>query len=256
MLTIGQLASYAGVTVRAVRHYHQVGLLPEPERDASGYRTYDAVAVVRLIRIRTLAEAGVPLARVGELLDADPATFAAATAEIDRQLRERIRALQDHRRQIARLGSGDSLAVPGEVADYLDRLRAAGAPEVVVDGERDGWILLAARWPEAIPAVIADKVAQLANPKVVRFYRLLGPIAEGGGDETLLRELADLMVELLEEAAAKGDLGRQEDRMPDARFVRMMDAFADGAHPAVVRLRELIAERGWTGWTWFEKRGS
>ena len=29
MLTIGQLASYAGVTVRAVRHYHQIGLLPE-----------------------------------------------------------------------------------------------------------------------------------------------------------------------------------------------------------------------------------
>ena len=55
MLTIGQLASYAGVTIRAVRHYHHIGLLPEPERDASGYRTYDAAAVVRLIRIRTLA---------------------------------------------------------------------------------------------------------------------------------------------------------------------------------------------------------
>ena len=86
MLTIGRLASYAGVTIRAVRHYHQIGLLLEPERDASGYRTYDADAVVRLIRIRTLAEAGVPLARVRELLDADPETFAAATAEIDQQL--------------------------------------------------------------------------------------------------------------------------------------------------------------------------
>ena len=42
MLTIGQLAAYAGVTVRAVRHYHQIGLLPEPERDASGYRRYGA----------------------------------------------------------------------------------------------------------------------------------------------------------------------------------------------------------------------
>ena len=64
MLTIGQLASYAGVTVRAVRHYHAKGLLPEPERDHSGYRRYDAHAVVELIKIRTLAEAGVPLARV------------------------------------------------------------------------------------------------------------------------------------------------------------------------------------------------
>ena len=36
MLTISQLAAYAGVTVRAVRHYHAKGLLPEPERDAPG----------------------------------------------------------------------------------------------------------------------------------------------------------------------------------------------------------------------------
>ena len=76
MLTISQLAAYAGVTVRAVRHYHQIGLLPEPARDRSGYRTYGAADVVRLIRIRTLAEAGVPLARVQELLDATPEEFA------------------------------------------------------------------------------------------------------------------------------------------------------------------------------------
>ena len=47
-LTISQLASYAGVTVRAVRHYHAKGLLPEPDRDHSGYRRYDAAAVVEL----------------------------------------------------------------------------------------------------------------------------------------------------------------------------------------------------------------
>src|ERR1700748_339366 len=120
MLTIGQLASYAGVTIRAVRHYHQVGLLPEPERDASGYRSYDAAAVVRLIRIRTLAEAGVPLARIQELLDADESTFVEETARIDVELRTQIRELQQHRRRIASLASGDSLAVPEEVLDYLD----------------------------------------------------------------------------------------------------------------------------------------
>ena len=50
MLTISQLASYAGVTVRAVRHYHAKGLLPEPVRDHSGYRRYDAAAVVESIQ--------------------------------------------------------------------------------------------------------------------------------------------------------------------------------------------------------------
>src|SRR5919202_556228 len=154
MLTIGHLASYAGVTVRAVRHYHQIGLLPEPERDASGYRTYDAAAVVRLIRIRTLAEAGVPL----------------------------------------------------------------------------------------------------ADPDVVRLYQLIGRIAENGQDEELLHETADLMNELLKRAADSGELDRQDEFMPDEAFIRLMDSFADASHPAVARLRELIAERGWTGWTRMAKR--
>src|SRR5256885_525860 len=254
MLTIGRLASYAGVTIRAVRHYHQIGLLPEPERDASGYRTYDAVAVVRLIRIRTLAEAGVPLARVRELLDADPDTYAAATTEIDRQLRAQIRALQEHRRRIAQLGSGASLAVPQEVVDYLDRLRATGVPEAVTDPERDAWILMAARCPEAIPAIMAAKVAQLADPNIVRLYQLVGRMADNWPDEELLHEAADLMSELLEQADARGELAGRDELMLDAAFIRRMDSFADGAHPAVARLRELIAERGWTGWTRFEKR--
>jgi DNA-binding transcriptional MerR regulator len=254
MLTIGQLASYAGVTIRAVRHYHQIGLLAEPARDASGYRTYDAAAVVRLIRIRTLAEAGVPLARVREVLDADPDVFAAATTEIDRQLRAQIRTLQEHRRRIAQLGCGDSLAVPREVVDYLDRLRAIGVPEAAIDGERDAWILMAARYPEAIPTIMADKVAQLADPNIVRFYQLIARIADNWQDENLLRETADLMSELFEQAAASGQLDGQDELTPDAAFIRLMDSFADDAHPVVGRLRELIAERGWTGWTRIEKR--
>ena len=254
MLTIGRLASYAGVTIRAVRHYHHIGLLPEPERDASGYRTYDAAAVVRLIRIRTLSEAGVPLVRVRELLDADPETFAAEIAEIDRQLRAKIRALQEHRRRIAQLGSGDSLALPREVLDYLDRLRATGAPEAVIEPERDAWILMAARYPETLPALMADKAAQLDDPKVVRLYQLIGRITESWEDEELLRETADLMSELLEQAAASGELDRQDEVMPDAAFIGLMDSFADASHPVVGRLRELIAERGWTGWTRIEKR--
>ena len=176
MLTIGELASYAGVTIRAVRHYHQVGLLPEPERNASGYRTYDANAVVRLIRIRTLAEAGVPLARVQELLDADATAFAEGTAQIDRDLRAQIRGIQEHRRRIAQLATGDSLAVPDEVADYLDRVRAIGAPESLIEAERDAWILVAARYPDQIAAFMDDKVRQLEDPRTVRFYQLIGQI--------------------------------------------------------------------------------
>src|SRR3954447_17108074 len=144
MLTISQLASYAGVTVRAVRHYHAKGLLPEPERDHSGYRRYDAWAVAELIKIRTLADAGVPLARVRELLAADDEEFNAAVTDIDVRLRSQIRELQRHRERIAQLAAGESLALPPEAVAYLDRMRELGFTELFIGGERDAWILVAA----------------------------------------------------------------------------------------------------------------
>ncbi len=63
MLTIGRLASYAGVTVRRCATTTRSDC-PRSPNAMPPARTYDAAAVVRLIRIRTLAEAGVPLARV------------------------------------------------------------------------------------------------------------------------------------------------------------------------------------------------
>src|SRR3954465_15271835 len=126
MLTIGQLASYARVTVRAVRHYHQIGLLPEPERDLSGYRRYGASTVVSLIKIRTLADAGVPLSEIARMLEADEAAFAEAVERIDTHLRDEIDRLENSRKQIAQLAAGESLALPPDVVAYLDRLREIG----------------------------------------------------------------------------------------------------------------------------------
>ena len=249
MLTIGQLAAYAGVTVRAVRHYHQVGLLPEPARDRSGYRAYGAADVVRLTRVRTLAEAGVPLARVQELLDADEAELAAAVADVDRRLRAEVRQLQEHRRRIARLAAGDSLALRPEVAAYLERLRAIGASEAVVEGERDAWILVAARWPDKIPAYMADKTAQLDDPRIVQMYGLFDDLAEGHVDDERLASIADLIAEMAEQSAERGDLERQHAEMDDDAFVDLLDAFATEAHPVVERLKRMLADRGWAGWS-------
>lgn len=258
MLTISQLSSYAGVTVRAVRHYHHIGLMPEPARDASGYRTYGAGDVVRLIRIRTLAEAGVPLARVQELLGAGPAEFGGAVAQIDAELRARIRELQEHRRRIARLADGDSLALPVEVVDYLDRLRASGASEAMVEGERDGWILLAARWPEKIPELMADKTAQLEDPRTVRLYRLIDElvaddVAGRSLDDERLGAVADLIAEMAEQSADRGELEKQNADMSDDAYVGLMDSYASDAHPIVVRLQAMLAERGWSGWSRMER---
>ena len=256
MLTISQLAAYAGVTTRAVRHYHQIGLLPEPERDASGYRRYGATAVVSLIKIRTLANAGVPLSQIAELLEADAAAFAAAVKRIDDRLRDEAERLEASRRQIAQLEAGDSLLVPPEVACYLDRLRQIGTSERIVQGERDGWILVAARWPEMIPEWMPDKLAQLEDPRLVRLYRLLSEIGEshgGDSDDPRLVEAADILADLLEQAyAADGGAQASQEAGDDLPF-DLLDAFAVESDPRMERMQQLMRERGWAGWARLER---
>ncbi|MDW5595438.1 MerR family transcriptional regulator [Conexibacter stalactiti] len=255
MLTIGQLASYAGVTVRAVRFYHQKGLLPEPGRDASGYRRYDAVAVVELIRIRTLAEAGVPLSRVRELLAADPDEFAAAVEEIDHRLQAEIRERQRHRKRIAQLAAGDSLALPPEAVAYLERMRQLGFPERMVDAERDAWILVAARLPASMPMYMTSKRAQLEDPTLLELYRDIGTAAfEWERDDPRLPALADRLVASIEALYEEELEAYGADPMTD-ELVELLDATFLQATPIAARLLELLEERGWRGWTKLERTG-
>ncbi|NIH80360.1 MerR family transcriptional regulator [Amycolatopsis viridis] len=249
MLTIGELAAYAGVTVRAVRHYHAKGLLPEPERDHSGYRRYDAGAVIELIKIRTLAEAGVPLARVRELLRAGAEEFAAAVRDIDRQLQAEIRQRQRHREQIARLAAGDHLALPPEVVSYLDRLRALGVHERILQVERDGWILLAARSPGRVAEWTARKHEQTADGRLLGFYRILGEALDHDGDDPRLVELADELAAYFTRLADEQGEDYVDDTDLEPALVQLMDALAFDTVPPARQLIELLAERGWTGWT-------
>ena len=206
MLTIGQLASYANVTVRAVRHYHAIGLLPEPARDHSGYRRYDALRVVDLIKIRTLADAGVPLARVRELLTATEKEFAAAVADIDRRLRAEITERKRHRQRVAQLAAGDSLALPPEAVAYLNRMRQLGLPARFIDGERDAWILVAAELPEQMPLYMTLKQQQLDDPPSLELYRELAEAIDFEADDPRLRAMRDRLLALLE-AEADADSG-------------------------------------------------
>ncbi|MGD0246287.1 MAG: MerR family transcriptional regulator [Streptosporangiaceae bacterium] len=252
MLTIGQLAAYAGVTTRAVRHYHKIGLLPEPERDASGYRRYGPRAAVSLIKIRTLASAGVPLSQIGQLLQADAPAFAEAIQKIDGHLHDEIERLEVTRKQVTQLVAGDSLALPPEVVFYLGRLREIGASERMLETERDAWILVAARWPDRIREWMPAKLAELDDPQLVRFYRLASDLLDtelldtGAVDDPRARELADILAGLLEQGATAGqDLGEwTHDDLP----YDLLAALADESDPRMARFRELMRERGWADW--------
>lgn len=250
MLTISQLARHAGVTVRAVRHYHQIGLLPEPERDQSGYRTYDAAAVVRLIRIHTLADAGVPLARVQELLDAGPEEFGRAVQEIDKKLRADIRRLQRNRKRIAKLAAGEHLALPRSVVDYLDRLRRLGVEERYIELERDAWIIVAAQMPHMIDSVIAKKHEDLDHPDMVKLYGFLNGALDWPPDDPRIVEIADIMERIMIRAVETGETGADGF---DDQFVALLDSAMLEFAPGAARVLAILEERGWKGWTRIEQ---
>ncbi|MEU7581021.1 MerR family transcriptional regulator [Streptomyces sp. NPDC041068] len=234
MLTISRLAATAGVTVRTVRHYHHVGLLPEPERDASGYRRYPAQAAVDLIRIRTLADAGVPLARIDALLRAQPTEFAAAVTDIDAALQRKIDQLTENRRRIAELASGERLVLPPEVVAVLDRMRGLGVSERRVRLERDAWILMQALDPQIVPQRIRDKNAGFDDPETTRLYLACDQAVDWDPDDPRLARLIDDL-----------DAWEIEHERDGSRpgYMKLVSAQISDASPAWQRIMEALAHR-------------
>ncbi|MDN5856916.1 MAG: MerR family transcriptional regulator, partial [Actinomycetia bacterium] len=66
---VGPVAIRTGLTVRALHHYDQLGLLTPARRTTAGHRLYDETDVARLYRIGLLRRLGFPLEQIGELLD-------------------------------------------------------------------------------------------------------------------------------------------------------------------------------------------
>ncbi|PYQ63916.1 MAG: MerR family transcriptional regulator [Acidobacteria bacterium] len=241
MITIGQLAAYAGVTIKAVRHYHRRGLLEEPPRDSSGYRRYSAQQAVDLVKIKTLAEAGVPLGRIKELLAATPDRFAAAITEIDRHLQERAKELRRTRERIGRLSAGDRLFVSAEVADYLDRLNELGVSQRSVKLERDLWILLQSASPKEAAIWLADKRDAMGDPEFRAIYLKYDAAFDWSPDDPRLHALAVRAERWM--AKRPGSLTGRERSVQDPAIAQLVAASAGASSPAWDRLTEIAKER-------------
>jgi MerR family transcriptional regulator, thiopeptide resistance regulator len=70
-LTVKQLAAISGVTVRALHHYDEIGLLAPAHVGANGYRYYGRAELLRLQRILFHRELGVPLGEIAGLLEVE-----------------------------------------------------------------------------------------------------------------------------------------------------------------------------------------
>lgn len=94
------MAELAGTTLKAVRHYHDIGLLEEPERLPNGYKRYVAHHLVRLLWIRWLVDLGMPLARIAAMDQSDEGVAQMFRA-IDDQLAESVERQRDARTELA-----------------------------------------------------------------------------------------------------------------------------------------------------------
>lgn len=198
-LTIGELAGLAGVSTRSVRHYHAVGLLPEPEREASGYRRYGVTELVALVRIVRLRAVGMPIARIAAQL-ADPGTGGGELRRLADELHDeiaRLSALHD------RLLAMSEEAGPGPADVVAGALREAGrlAPgNPLMPREAAAAELVDALDPAGVAGIVETMAPLLADPaRADRLAGLLRQVQQLPGDaddgqlDRLARELLGVL---------------------------------------------------------------
>ncbi|WP_328969210.1 MerR family transcriptional regulator [Streptomyces sp. NBC_00239] len=93
--SVGQVAGFAGVTVRTLHHYDEIGLLCPSGRSAAGHRRYEDADLDRLQQILFYRELGFPLDEVAVLLDAPDSDPREHLRRQHALLSGRIRRLQD-----------------------------------------------------------------------------------------------------------------------------------------------------------------
>jgi DNA-binding transcriptional MerR regulator len=69
-LTVRQVAKLSGVSIRALHHYDQIGLLKPAFTGQNRYRYYEQDELLRLQQVLLHRELGIPLGRIGAILDA------------------------------------------------------------------------------------------------------------------------------------------------------------------------------------------
>jgi len=145
-----QLAELSGTTVKTVRHYHQIGLLDDPERAPNGYKKYGVPHLLRVLRIKRLSDLGVPLAQIATMTD--PGTRPdEALRVIDAELAASIERLQRVRAELA-------LILRYQTPTDLPAGFGAGTAEI---SEADRAMLLI--YSRVFPSTVMDDLREMSD---------------------------------------------------------------------------------------------
>ncbi|MFD5752997.1 MerR family transcriptional regulator [Streptomyces sp. NPDC127033] len=220
-MRIAEIAALAGVTSRAVRHYHHVGLLSEPARRPNGYRDYSVRDAVLLARIRRLTELGLSLDEVRDVLADDAGReLTEVLGELDADLARQEAEIRARRRRLAELMETpptDGGPVSPELARFLHSLPAVDSPSAAMDrdllalldrhgyaddgdgdGEDQGGTADGGGGGDAGAGSVYDALRPLANsPEILGLYRRLDELVDAPADDPRIGPLADDLAALL-----------------------------------------------------------
>jgi DNA-binding transcriptional MerR regulator len=176
--TVGQLAKMAGVSVRTLHHYHQIGLLAPSARTKAGYRLYGEPELLRLQQILFFKELDMPLDEVRQILDDpgfDPVDALEGHRQLLQQRMERLaRLLKTIDRTIDRLTEEDMTLTDEELYEgfsteqierYKRQAREMYDPALVEESERRVKKMSRAQW-QAVGAegeAVTTALATLAD---------------------------------------------------------------------------------------------
>jgi DNA-binding transcriptional MerR regulator len=217
-MRIGELAGLVGISTRAIRHYHHVGLLPEPARKANGYREYSLRDAVELARVRRLTELGLSLDEVGDALARDAGRdLVEIIRELDADLARQEADLRQRRARLAQLvrqaeaggkPSEQAPVSPG-LAELFDRMAeiAAGrpGPEPAMAAKDRGLMALletAARgtgWIDVLTRTLNSDPG--AAERAYAVYARLDELADSPADDPRVEATAQAIVAAIPEPA-------------------------------------------------------
>ncbi|MEU3056370.1 MerR family transcriptional regulator [Streptomyces griseus] len=243
-MRIGEIAALVGVTSRAVRHYHHIGLLPEPARRANGYRAYTVRDAVLLARIRRLTEIGLSLDEVRDVLADDAGReLAEVLGELDADLARQEREIQERRQVLAALLEAplapDGPFLSPALAALLEKAPATGSPAAAKD--REHLALLDAAGGGAGAEVFAALRPLAEDPGVLALYERLDELAGAGVDDPRIAPLAaELVAAVPDEVLAVIPDGEPS---PSGFGRVLLDDYPPAQREVVRRVMVALAER-------------
>ncbi|MFD5426554.1 MerR family transcriptional regulator [Streptomyces sp. NPDC127084] len=254
-MRIGEIAALIGVTPRAVRHYHHQGLLPEPVRQANGYRDYSVRDAVLLARIRRLTELGLGLDEVRDVIADDAGReLVEVLEELDEDLARQQEQLGERRRRLGLLlaqARAGRLTADGPLSPELTALFAnvdeamAGRPaSAMAAKDREILALLDTATPGDGREQLVGAMRRLTEApgvvdRVYEVYALLDALADAEPDDPRVEQAAQALADVMPD-----ELTAEMTHVPEGGFMDALYADFSPAQAAVVRRAlHLVMER-------------